>query len=336
MRRIPHPLARFAGAAAIALAVAIAAGVAAPRAAVAAPAARFTLEDPRGDDHGDGTLLYPLRDDLAPGDLDLVSLSARAEKDGTTFEATFARPIRVPGREPVDAGGTSLDRVARFGFYTFNLDLYVDTDRVAGSGRRAMLPGRKAEVDSTCAWERAICLTPRPFEAIEALRGFRLAAAKDSLERSAPRVDAEDVARLRKETEAEIDSTVFFPTRVRVVGSKIRFFVPARFLGGTARDAWAYVVAVSGADIAQRIDLKTGLSGSADFVKGLMIVPIAPGQSKERFGGGRENDELMPPLVDVLVAPGVAQEEALRDYDRKAGRPVRLRGAVPAEVAPSN
>ncbi|HEY6572922.1 MAG TPA: glucodextranase DOMON-like domain-containing protein, partial [Candidatus Eisenbacteria bacterium] len=147
--------------------------------AIAAPTALFTLDDPRGDDHGDGTLVYPLRNDLAPGDLDLVSLSARAEKDGTLFEATFARPIRVPGREPIDAGGMALDRLARFGFYTFNLDLYIDTDGVPGSGLRAMLPGRRAEIDSSSAWERAICLTPRPYQAIEALRDLRLAAATD-------------------------------------------------------------------------------------------------------------------------------------------------------------
>ncbi|HSQ59131.1 MAG TPA: glucodextranase DOMON-like domain-containing protein [Acidobacteriota bacterium] len=313
------------------------AGAAVPAAvaplAAAAPVPLFTLHDPRGDDHGDGSLLYPNRDDLAPGDLDLLSLTARAEKDGTTFEATFARPIRKPGREPIDAGGTALDRVARLGFYTFNLDLYVDTDRAPGSGRLGMLPGRKAEVDSSSAWERAIILTPRPFQALEALRDMKVKAAKDSLERSAPRVDDEDVARLKTAIEAEIESTVYFPTRIRVVGSRIRFFVPARFLGTAAHDGWSYVVVVSGADVAQRFALGTSFSGSADFAKGLMIVPIAPGQSRERFGGGRENDELMPPLVDVLLAPGVSQEAALKDYDRKAGRPVRLRGAVPAEAA---
>jgi len=37
----------------------------------------FTLTDPRGDDHGDGKILYPLGDDLKPGDLDLLSLTAR-------------------------------------------------------------------------------------------------------------------------------------------------------------------------------------------------------------------------------------------------------------------
>ena len=33
----------------------------------------FKLTDPRGDDYGDGTLIYPLRDYMHNGDLDLVS-----------------------------------------------------------------------------------------------------------------------------------------------------------------------------------------------------------------------------------------------------------------------
>lgn len=326
MRRLAAPL--------LASALVLALVVAAPlRARAASDKTIFTLTDPRGDDHGDGTLLYPLRNDLAPGDLDLVALSARAEKDGTTFEATFARPIRVPGREPIDVGGTALNRVARFGFYTMNLDLYIDTDRVPGSGRLAMLPGRRAEVDSTCAWERAVCLTPRPYQAMETLRDMRYKAAKDSLERNSSRVDDEDLARLKQAIAAELDSTVFFPTRVHVVGSRIRFFVPNAFLGGPARATWCYVAAVSGADVAQRFDVGSSIIGSSDFNEGLMIVPIAPGRSQERFGGGREHDDLMPPLVDVLIAPGVKQEDALRDYDRKAGRPVRLKGVVPAELA---
>lgn len=320
------PILRFLGPVLLAGAMVATAARAAPSGAI------FTLTDPRGDDHGDGSLRYPLRNDLAQGDLDLISLGARAEKDGTTFEATFARSIRPPGREPIDAGGTALNRVARFGFYTFNLDLYIDTDRAPDSGRRAMLPGRKAEIDSTCAWELAICLTPRPYEAKETLRDMRFKAAKDSLEKSAARVDDEELAKLKESIAAEIDSTVFFPTRVRVIGSRVRFFVPNAFLRGPVRDTWCYVAAVSGADVAQRFDLGSTVLGASDFTEGLMIVPIAPGQSRERFGGGREHDDLMPPLVDVLIAPGVPQEEALKDYDRRAGRPVRLRGVVPADA----
>ncbi len=63
----------------------------------------FTLSDPKADDHGDGTLQYPLRPDMQPGDLDLVSFSASpAKAGGTVFEVTFARSVRAPERRPVD------------------------------------------------------------------------------------------------------------------------------------------------------------------------------------------------------------------------------------------
>src|SRR5688572_3288718 len=56
----------------------------------------FTLADARGDDHGDGDLRYPMRDDMVPGSLDLLLLVAYREENGTRFEATFARPIARP------------------------------------------------------------------------------------------------------------------------------------------------------------------------------------------------------------------------------------------------
>ena len=305
--------------------------LAAPSRPLAAAPPIFTLTDPVGDDRGDGTLIYPGRGDLASGDLDLVSLVARAENGGTTFEATFARPIRVADRRPVDAAGVTLDRLARFGIYTLNLDLYVDSDRQPGSGRTAMLPGRRAEIDSATAWERAICVTPRPHEARAALAALWLKAARDSLERSRPRVDREDLERLERAVDAELDSTVCFPTRLAVVGRTLRFFVPATFLG-EARSTWAYVVVVSGADLMQRLDLGLGLLAGSGAAAGLMILPVAPGRPEDCFGGGREHDALQPPLVDVLIAPDRSQAEALRDYDRLLDRPARLRGVVPAEV----
>lgn len=297
--------------------------------AAAAPPT-FTLSDPRGDDHGDGTLRYPRRGSYESGDLDLLSVSARPEKGGTLFEAVFARPIRKPGPEAIDGGGTGLDKVARFGFYTLNLDVYIDTDRVPGSGRRDLLPGRRAVMDSSTAWERAIVVTPRPYEAKEELQGMRFAVVKDSLARTSPRLDAELLRETRRISDAETDSTVFFPTRIRVVGPKLQFFVPDGFLGGPARDSWAYVVAVSGADLARRFDVDASFMLGKEFSGGLMILPVAPGWPDDRLGGGREDDSLQPPLIDVLISPDQRQEDALKDYDRRTGRPARLRGAVPA------
>ena len=61
-----------------------------------------------------------------------------------------------------------------------------------------------------------------------------------------------------------------------------------------------------------------------------MILPIAPGRPRESFGGGRADDPLQPPLVDVIVPSGAAQEAVLKDYDIQAKRPVRLTAVVPA------
>jgi len=60
-----------------------------------------------------------------------------------------------------ELGQTPIDRIARDGFYTFNVDVYIDTDRIAGAGNSATVPGRGVTVDRNFAWERAIVLTPR-------------------------------------------------------------------------------------------------------------------------------------------------------------------------------
>lgn len=292
----------------------------------------FKLSDARGDDYGDGSLLYPRDEHFARGDLDLLSFSARPEKDGTLFEAEFARPIRKPGPEVVDAGGTTIGQIARFGFYTFNVDVYIDTDRVPGSGRVAMLPGRRAEIDSSTAWERAILVTPLPYDALSDLEGMSFDAAKDSLQRVSPRVDDETLARLKGTIHAEVESTCYVPTRIRVVGRKIQFFVPNSFLGGPASDRWAYTVAVSGADIARRFDVNSSFLIGSAFSEGLMILPVGPGRPDDRLGGGRESDDMEPPLLDVLIAPGARQEDVLKDYDRLTKRPAKLPGIVPAEA----
>ena len=295
----------------------------------------FTLVDPAGDDHGDGRMVYPLRTEYAKGDLDLVKLEAIRVKEGTRFEATFARPIRVPERVAVDGLGTQLTSVARNGFYTFNIDIYIDTDREQGSGWVGTLPGRKAEIAEGYGWERAVVLTPRPNEAKLALetlmvrtlskelrngeyRGEELAQARDELRRTLPH----DLAR-----------QVFFPDRTRVRGNTISFTVPDRFLGGPARDDWSYVVVVSGADLIQSLDISAAFGLAESSADSLMILPISPGTWQDRFGGGREFEDLQPPLVDIVVPSSYRQERVLGDFSTTHEEPVQLPGVVPAEQA---
>ena len=142
----------------------------------------FQIDDPKQDDLGDGTLRYPLNYyGLAPGDLDLVSLSARRVGGGTEFQATFGAPVRSPSTQVIDLGGGQMKDLARFGFYGINLDIYVDVDRVAGSGGVKTLPGRKSVIRPDFAWEKAIVLTPRPYEAKSELKRALLRELKREL-----------------------------------------------------------------------------------------------------------------------------------------------------------
>ncbi|HEX8704643.1 MAG TPA: glucodextranase DOMON-like domain-containing protein, partial [Myxococcaceae bacterium] len=183
--------------------------------------ALFTLTDPRGDDHGDGELRYPLRDDMPPGSLDLLSLAAFPEEDGTRFEATFARPIARPPGRTVDLAGETLSQRARHGFYTFNLDLYVDTDRAQGSGRTETLPGRYLTLAPSGGWEKAILVAPRPIEARDTLRSlWRKQAREEHLRTQGSLSDSQQKA-VDAQVEQDLAQRVFFPTRMRVTGATV-------------------------------------------------------------------------------------------------------------------
>jgi hypothetical protein len=271
----------------------------------------FTLEDPPGDDHGDGLLRYPLRQDLGPGSLDLLSLRAYADSGGTRFEATFVRPISSPQRRTVDAAGTTQADVARFGFYTFNLDVYVDQDGTEGSGRTDTLPGRHLTLAPGSAWEKVLVLTPRPYEAREALRKLWREAALVEAQQRGP-VSEPAVRALEAQVERQLEAHVFFPTRIGVRGATISFFVPEGFLGGQARPTWGYAVAVTGSTLDRRVELPALLgSVTAPVAQGLMVLGIGPGVSHERFGGGRLGTTAQSPVVDLMVPEGVRQEEVL-------------------------
>ena len=306
--------------------------------AAAVPAAAgdvlFRLADPRGDDHGDGRLVYPHNDDYADGELDLLAFEARRGRGGTWFEVTFARPVRTPDARAIDALGTRLETAAKLGFFTFNLDVYVDVDRVPGSGSVTALPGRGVALAPETAWERAIVLTPQPHAARAALKRLLGLRLRDELDDSEAGMDREQAAAMRLEIPGEVERRVFFPTLVRVQGPRVAFFVPDDFLGGPAEAAWSYAVAVSGADLVQSYDLQSRLGRSGESEESLMVLPVAAGRPRERFGAPHDQP-LPPPLVDVLTPAGVRQEVVLSGLGRPAGEPVELPGVVPASVRPA-
>lgn len=288
----------------------------------------FKFDDPRGDDRGDGTIIYPTNGDLRAGDLDLVSFSARVENGGTLFEAEFANPIDRPDTRVIDAGGRTLDSVARLGFYAFNIDVYIDMDRKEGSGFTSTLPGRNVLIDPKHAWEKVIFLNPRPNDARAQLRKMLQNRLEEKMRTDKGRVDPEDQQKINADIAMDLDAQYFLPSRVRVISRKVNFFVPDYFLRGPAQKEWSYVVVVTAATIEDKIDL--GNFGLSKDPRGLMNLPVGPGGWSDRLGSSREETALLPPILDVIVPNGMKQQDILRGFNVNEKRLATIPGVVPS------
>jgi glycosidase len=286
----------------------------------------FEITDPRGDDHGDGQLLYPsLR--FAKGDLDLKSFKVENKGDKAVFTVEFHNPIREPERGAADELGNDFTKIARHGFYQFNIDIYIDTDRRLGSGHVRTLPGRLVEVDPATAWDVAVIASPRPSVMARMLRSLLREDLRTEImdDPDAPATNDELDERLA----ATIDRHTHYPTSFKVRRNRISFEVPLAVLGGEARDTWAYTVFVTGANLEASLELMSSIGGRESLEAQLGVLPVSPGEWRERFGGGRKGEPLQPPVVDLFVPEGRQQEWLLADYDSGLNRRAVLPGVVP-------
>jgi hypothetical protein len=272
-------------------------GLLVPMAVVAQPAPVIDIADPQGDDAGDGTLIYPRDSVFSPGDLDLRQLRAYAESTGVRFEATFRNPIRDPAQVRAPGlGSENLDVFARRGFYGFNLDIYLDTDRKPGSGHTVTLPGRGARVGAADAWDKAIVLTPRP-----ELMKRQLAQALQQTS-SGPTGDAT----------MAVESAVHFVTDVRVRGRTVSFHVPRDFLEPTVLARSSLMVLVTAAKLTIEAEgdwLKPAAQGSAPSFSLGVAMPEA-GRPMLAFGFNSDRAPATA-VVDVLGADARAQAAQL-------------------------
>jgi hypothetical protein len=262
-----------------------------------------SFNDPIGDDNGSGTLSYPQRADYQSGDLDLQQLSISREETGFWFTAKFKNTIHDPRDAPSSIGGESLANFARKGFYQFNVDIYIDTDRINASGNTFSLPGRHIQIDPRFAWERAVILTPRP----ELMRHQLI----DVLAEQFP-------GRTVTEIEASVDESIIFPTRIKAHGKTIDFFVPTQFLTGGDGVNWAVTAFVTGALTSVSADLSF-VNSSAKPIDRLQLGVMQPmnGYSKESFGfSGRD---IPSPVVDLLAASAEQQVKQLGDKEALTG-----------------
>lgn len=285
----------------------------------------FVLEDPKGDDWGSGVLIYPDRDDMERGDLDLVRFSAEQRSDGVWFIVEMAQPVRNPVGRVTELGQTPIDRLARNGFYTFNVDIYIDTDRIAGAGEKTAVPGRGVAIDRNFAWEKAIVLTPRPDIARTMLQMHYDDQFEAELRAEKGRASKEDLKDVEGRSEKRVSELYFFPNKVRVNGRQVEFLVPIEFLGGVPEQSWAYTVLVTGADIEQ-----TGRPGQLSPKRPAMLtMSVARGIRYSQWGIRGDADESTPPVVDLLAPDPDTQPAVLSSYDMVAGRLADVPGVAP-------
>lgn len=285
----------------------------------------FVLEDVRGDDVGNGELIYPNRLDMQRGDLDLFTVSAEQRKDGIWFIVEFAKEIRSPEGRVTELGQTPLEKLARNGFFTFNVDIYVDTDRIAGAGLVETVPGRGVVIDRNFAWEKAIVLTPRPDIARTMLQMSFDDQFEADVRAKKGRVSKEELQQLEKQSDRRVEDLYFFPTRVRVSGRRIEFQVPEEFLGGVPKESWAYTVLVTGANIQQA---GSPINVTSDRTP-MMTMGVARGITTSDWGIRGDVDAGVPPVIDILAPNPDTQPTVLDNYDTVAARLASVPGVAP-------
>ncbi len=289
-------------------------------------AALLSISDPEGDDVGDGSLVPPREPTIESGDLDLRSLQVFAERDALRFELTLRNAVRDPATvKSGTLGSEDLALFARRGFFAFNVDLYLDIDRVSGSGQTATLPGRRARVDAAHAWDKAIVLTPRPELMRRQLRDALTEAAAESARGGPP-----------SDVDTTVDRSVFFVRDVRVRGRTVSFTVPTSFVDAKALAGASIVGMVTAARLVIEADVSGMLGRStARSLDRLPLGVAQPEPGRPATGMGYRGDRAPVTTVVDLLMPDPAQQAAQLGSGVLVGlnRDNRYGAALPAPAA---
>ncbi len=116
----------------------------------AATAQSVTFVDPKGDDYGAGTLIYPTNPVFRPGVFDLLAFKATPQGDRMHLEFEMAASVQ---NEWNMAGGFDVQM-----FFVF-----IDT---GPGGHRVGLPGLNVTFAESGGWEHAIVVSPQPFDRV--------------------------------------------------------------------------------------------------------------------------------------------------------------------------
>ncbi len=225
----------------------------------------FKYNDPIGDDKGPGYYTYPTNPVYVSGAFDIVSFEVDASgKENVIFKITVNADLKQDWGMAAD-------------FDVQHFQIYIDQDRVPGSGNIQCVPGLNVLFAPDFAWDKVVMITPQP-------------SARVQIEVD---VKAKDLAEY-----------VAIPTKISGQGRTITAVVKKSALGLGKDDSianWAWqLVAQSNEGFPDPDDV---LTRNVNEYRGL-----------HRIGGGSDywGD---PELVDIIVWPAKGSlQEATDQY----------------------
>lgn len=104
------------------------------------------FQDPKGDDNGPGTYIYPTDAVYTQGSFDLTKFDVEAKGDNVKFSVTMAASLDDPWGMDV-------------GFAVQMVMIFIDT--TPNAGHTEGLPGLNIQFDKDSAWDKVIILAPQ-------------------------------------------------------------------------------------------------------------------------------------------------------------------------------
>lgn len=235
------------------------------------PDALFTALDPEGDDRGPGTYLYPYSSTFTYGTFDLRKFEVFSKEKVVEFRVTLQEKIKTSLLN-LRAGGKTA--------WLYQLiDIYIDKDRIPGSGEFQALPGRDVVFDRNFGWEQMIFVSP---EDAEATRNY----LRDKSELIGFGID-------------ELEQKIIVPSYTRVEDRTFVIKIPKDLIGEPGKE-WAYQVLLMPYEQYDQVDT----------LKNKRIKAFA---SDSGFGGGSDYYG-NPNIMDMLVPAGEDQYTVLSNF----------------------
>jgi len=114
-------------------------------------ASKIEISDPKGDDYGPGSYVYPTDAVYTPGSFDLTDFVFEVDGDNATIECTVGAKLEDPWRM-----GT--------GFSVQMIFVFIDN---APGGFTETPPGLNVKIDASTAWDVCVILSPQTMARVQ-------------------------------------------------------------------------------------------------------------------------------------------------------------------------